>query len=509
MGRRGLIGRVRLDEQQLLGHPPRRLDRPPRAGIGDRPGEREREPEVAIDPDEVRAAGVAVQHAAGDALLAQDPRGDIVRAIDMHDHRQRQLAREAQLGAKQRLLARVIRGATVEPALADRDDDIARRGDRVGVQRLVVAELRHDLRMDAERDAHARVAAGERDQRRPRAGPDRRHDHAGDACGHSARDRGIAVRVEGGDIEVTVAVDHRDQKYHHAVRFWHRWLEWFDTSEATLARWVRAARDALFGEMPVLAAGVALFAIMSTVPVLLAVVSIYGLIADASQIHQQLRGLETLLPVDVVGFLGDQLERQAARTNGELGLAIAGSVLAAMYSARGTARAMIDALNRAYRVRERRGRLAMLAITIAMAAATLIGLTVLFGVTVALPGILAMVDLDGFGLVHWVRWPILMALIFFALLSLYRFGPSPRPMTKRHLWPGAMIASVLLVLVSVGLSFWVERVATYELFYGAFGSVIVILLWFYLSVIALVIGGFVNAELERSAGAPAPDRSMY
>ena len=59
------------------------------------------------------------------------------------------------------------------------------------------------------------------------------------------------------------------------------------------------------------------------------------------------------------------------------------------------------------------------------------------------------------------------------------------------------------------LSQWVERIATYELFYGAFGSVIVIVLWFYFSTIALVIGGFVNAELERHGGAPAPDRSLY
>ncbi|MBV8761292.1 MAG: YihY/virulence factor BrkB family protein, partial [Deltaproteobacteria bacterium] len=52
-------------------------------------------------------------------------------------------------------------------------------------------------------------------------------------------------------------------------------------------------------------------------------------------------------------------------------------------------------------------------------------------------------------------------------------------------------------------------VASYEAFYGAFGSVIVIVLWFYFSTMTLVIGGFFNAELERHSGAPAPDRSMY
>ena len=63
--------------------------------------------------------------------------------------------------------------------------------------------------------------------------------------------------------------------------------------------------------------------------------------------------------------------------------------------------------------------------------------------------------------------------------------------------------------LSWGLSAWVERVADYELFYGAFGSVIVIVLWFYFAVISLVIGGFVNAELERHSGAPEPDREMH
>jgi membrane protein len=145
-----------------------------------------------------------------------------------------------------------------------------------------------------------------------------------------------------------------------------------------------------------------------------------------------------------------------------------------------------------------------------MAAATLVGLIVVFAVVVALPGNVATLNLSGDGLVRILRWPTLLAITFAVLLALYRFGPSPRPLgTERHVWPGAVIATVLLVVVSWGLSEWVERIAAYELFYGAFGSVVVIVLWFYLSTMTLVLGGFVNAELERHAGAPAPDRSMY
>jgi membrane protein len=292
---------------------------------------------------------------------------------------------------------------------------------------------------------------------------------------------------------------------------WFRRLQtWVGASDSPVAHWLRAAHDALLGEMPVLAGGTALFAILATVPTLAAVVGVYGLIADPYEIHRHLRGLQSVLPPEVVVFVGDQLERQAKRSSGELGVAVATSIVLAIYSARGAARALIAVLNRAYRVRERRHAVHKILISIAMAGSTLVGLMLMFGVVVALPGIIALLHLRGMGLVSLLRWPCLMAILYGALLLLYRYGPSPRTLgAERHLWPGSLTATLLLVVVSWGLSQWVERVSNYELFYGAFGSVVVVLLWFYLSTIALVLGGFVNAELERWAGAPGPDRSMY
>lgn len=285
---------------------------------------------------------------------------------------------------------------------------------------------------------------------------------------------------------------------------------WVRHSDAVVAHWLRAAKDALLGEMPVLAGGTALFAILATVPALAAVVGVYGLVADPHHIQGHLRGLETVLPVQVVRFVSDQLERQATRSGGALGFALATSVVVAVWSARGSARALILALNRAYRVRELRRTFHKIMLQLAMASVTLLGLMLMLAVVVALPGIIALFHLRGLGLVSVVRWPILMAIVYCALLLLYRYGPSPRPLgTERHLWPGSLVGTVLLIAVSLGLSEWVHRVSDYELFYGAFGSVVIVLLWFYLSTISLVLGGFLNAELERHAGAPAPDRSQY
>jgi membrane protein len=294
-----------------------------------------------------------------------------------------------------------------------------------------------------------------------------------------------------------------------AIKLVRQLIHWIKNSDFVVAHWLRAAHEALLGEMPILAGGTALFAMIAVVPTLAAAVSAYGVIADPAQVERQLVGLSNVLPPDVVGFLTDQMQRQAQRSTGELGVALAISIFLAILSARGAARALIDTLNRAYRVRERRRPAHKLLVTIAMAGGTLVGIMLMFGVVVALPAIFALLHLDDYAAVHWLRWPALMAIMFATLLALYRFAPSPRPLTERHLWPGAIISTLLLVIVSVGLSQWVTRVASYNVVYGTFGSIIVVMLWFYLSTIAIVLGGFVNAELERHAGAPAPDRSMY
>jgi membrane protein len=294
------------------------------------------------------------------------------------------------------------------------------------------------------------------------------------------------------------------------VKLWDRWWTWFDSSEQMLARWLRAARAALLGEMPPIAGGVALFSILALVPTLAGVVALYSLVSDPSEIERHLQGLEAVLPPNALGFLTDQLSRQTARSSSDLGFALTVSLGGALYSARGAARAMVDALNRAYRVRERREWVRLTLVTLMMAAGTLIGLILMLVVVVALPATFTVLGFEDYGIVTWLPWLALMIVLFIMLMLLYRFGPSPRPLgTVRHLWPGALIATVLVIVMSLLLSVWVDRVANYDVYYGAFGSVIVVMLWFYLQTIAVVAGGFVNAELERASGAPEPDRSMY
>ena len=287
------------------------------------------------------------------------------------------------------------------------------------------------------------------------------------------------------------------------VAFWKRWQHWLSTSDVNLARWLRAARDALLGEMPVLAAGTALFAIIATVPALAAVVAIYGIAVDPNEIERHLKGLETVMPA-----AGRRVRVGPARADGPR------EPRRARVSDRGQPRGRDDlgaqlgaVVDRVAQPRVSSARAAVAGeesslMTLAMGAVTLLGLVVMFAILIALPALVAAVGLKGYHLVRILRWPLMLALVLVTLV----LHVSVRAVTAaaRHGAPrlarARPIATGLLVLVSWALSVWVDHIASYDAVYGTFGSLIVIMLWFYLSTIALVIGGFVNGELEREAG---------
>jgi membrane protein len=270
-------------------------------------------------------------------------------------------------------------------------------------------------------------------------------------------------------------------------------------SLARIRPWLAVFKEALLGEETVLAGGVALFAMLATIPALAAIVALYGLIADPSDIGAQLDGLDRVLPHQVVAFLTVQLQRLARRSTEHLGFALATTLLLALYSARTAARALIIGLNRAYRVAETRPRLRQFTLSVVLAATTLIGSFVFATIVVALPSILTLLRIrgDSSSAASLLRWPLLLIVLLVALTALYRHAPAPRSVRVRRLWPGAIVATALWLAVSWGLSVWVDRVADYEILYGAFASVLVLLVWFYTSAMAILLGGLVNAELER------------
>ena len=101
----------------------------------------------------------------------------------------------------------------------------------------------------------------------------------------------------------------------------------------------------------------------------------------------------------------------------------------------------------------------------------------------------------------WVnrRFLYLAAIIFAVLCALYWLGPGIRPRV-RHVLPGAAAAMVALLAISMGLSYYVENIGNYSVVYGSLGAIMVLLLWLYLSSMALIMGAEFNRALGKLRG---------
>lgn len=282
------------------------------------------------------------------------------------------------------------------------------------------------------------------------------------------------------------------------VKVAHTWLV---TSEALVANLFRAVKRGVTGEIPVLASGTALFALVGMIPVLSAAVAIYGLVVDPSRIGLRISKLDDVLPPQVIDFVIAQLTRMVETSPGVLGIQLLGSVLAAAISSRAASRSLIITLDHAYRVDEVRKGWRLQTATLATGGIALGGMIAMLVVLGAVPIIIAAINLDSFYLVKILRWPMVFAIVAVTLAALFRVAPSPRVFEstergRRRIWPGAWVATLLLVVVSFGFSSWVEHIVSYDAVYGTLGSLVVVILWFYLSTLAVAIGACVNGELE-------------
>lgn len=132
------------------------------------------------------------------------------------------------------------------------------------------------------------------------------------------------------------------------------------------------------------------------------------------------------------------------------------------------------------------------------------------------------VDSLGLGVVGTVvaqvlRWALLVAVVIVALAVVYRIAPDRDAPRFRWVSPGAVVATVLWVAGSVAFSLYVNNFGSYNATYGALASVVVLMLWLYLTAYIVLLGAEINAESERQTrrdttrGAPQPmgERRAY
>lgn len=272
--------------------------------------------------------------------------------------------------------------------------------------------------------------------------------------------------------------------------------------------WKFAARSAVRqfqrDECLDLAAALTYYAVLASAPALLALVSLVGLVGDSEKIVDDVLDIAaTVLPAEVVDTLRPLIE-QVTQNSGRAGLTLIVGVVLALWSASGYVGAFGRAMNRIYEVDEGRPvwklRPVMLLITLVVVvmAALVVAALVLSGPVARQIG--EAVGLGSTTVTVWniVKWPVVLLLVIAIVAVLYHGTPNVRQPRFRWLSVGAIVAIVVWVLASAGLGFYVSRFGSYDATYGALGGVIVLLLWLWITNLALLFGAELDAELERS-----------
>jgi membrane protein len=259
------------------------------------------------------------------------------------------------------------------------------------------------------------------------------------------------------------------------------------------------------------AASVGFFGILALFPGMAAFVSLYGMFADVSTAQKHLELLAGVLPADSLTFIGGEMVRVAATKQASLSATFGISLALSLWSANAAIKALFEGLNVAYEEREKRGffklNLISLVFTIATLAFVMLAMTAMVGAPVALQ----FFHLDAKSrLLAAMRWPLLLVVVIAGLSIIYRFGPSREQPRWRWVTSGGVVAAFGWLGVSLLFSWYVGSFAHYSITYGSLGAVIGFMTWMWLSVIVILLGAELNAEMEHqtardsTTGEPLP-----
>ncbi|HET6728752.1 MAG TPA: YihY/virulence factor BrkB family protein [Jiangellaceae bacterium] len=261
----------------------------------------------------------------------------------------------------------------------------------------------------------------------------------------------------------------------------------------------RAWKESKKDSVPLLSAGVAFYAFLALVPALIAVVMIYGLVSDADEVAEQVESFGSALPSSAEELLSDQMTTLANTSDRSLSVGLVLALGLALWSASSGISNLITAVNVAYDEEEKRGFVKSRALALGMTVGAIVFVVIAVALVAAIPVVLDALNVPG-----WVeavaqvgRWLGLVVVVLIALALLYRWAPDRDSPKFRWLSIGAIVATVLWVVASIGFSIYVDNFASYGKTYGSLAGVIVLLLWLWLGAYATLLGAEINAEMEQ------------
>lgn len=246
------------------------------------------------------------------------------------------------------------------------------------------------------------------------------------------------------------------------------------------------------------AAGVVFYMLLALFPALTALVSLYGLFTDASAIAGQLSLLEGIVPAAGIDIIREQVERISGTNSNALSFGFLFGIGLALWSANAGMKAIIDALNVVYGEREKRSFVRLTLVAFAFTLGGIAFIILAISAVVILPLALAWIGLESrtAQLISLGRWPALFVIVLVWLAVLYRYGPSRSRPRWQWLSVGTVFAAIAWLAGSALFSWYLSNFANYDATYGSLGAAIGLMMWLWLSVIVILLGGEINAEIE-------------
>jgi membrane protein len=255
--------------------------------------------------------------------------------------------------------------------------------------------------------------------------------------------------------------------------------------------WSRSVRDNLMDY----AGSVAFSLVLAIFPFLLFAVSVAGLVVDPRVLDSLLEPVRRVLLPEAAEVVMKHLHEITAQSR--MGL-LTFSALGAVWVASGAITALITAFNAAYEVTESRPywKTRGMAVLLTLAAAALFILASV--ITFAAPAFVGGLGGTLGPALLWLRWPV-SALIMMATLAVLYYVLPDVEQRFGFITPGSVVAVVVWLLSTLGFSYYVTHFGGYHVVYGALGSVVVLLLWMWISSLAVLLGAEINAVLEHAS----------
>lgn len=263
--------------------------------------------------------------------------------------------------------------------------------------------------------------------------------------------------------------------------------------------------DAQKNELFERASGLAFDFLLALFPLLFILVSVFSLFASHSL---QLR-------ISLLAYFADLLPNLAFQllntTTGELAANMSGEkltigILVALWLVSGGVAAIISSLNVAFRVKESRSWFEVR--TIALAMTVVISILILSALGIVLVSGDFVDWLGGeFQLASTMillgkalQWPTAMLFVIFSYALIYNFGPNLRERRWHWITPGSVFGAASWLVASVGFRIYLRFVNNYSVIFGSLGALVILMVWLYVTGLAFLLGGEINANIERAAG---------